>query len=605
VGRGVLVAPLYGDLSQEEQERAIAPSPPGWRKVVLATSIAETSLTIEGVGVVIDSGLMRVPRFSPRTGLSRLETVPVTRASSDQRRGRAGRLGPGVCYRVWSETEQAGLVPHRAPEILEADLAPLALELAAWGVADPHELAWLDAPPAAAFAQAAELLAELGALHGGGVTAHGRRMARLPAHPRIAHMLILARRLDRAQLACDLTALLGERDVLRRTETPADPDIRPRLDALRRARQHGIGAVHTVAGRQVDRGVLHRILREADHWRRRLGLATARTSEPSDGTDAGLLLAFAFPDRIARRRPGGRGRFLLRSGRGAAMMQDTALAGEDFIVAAEVDARGAEGRVFLAAPLTRAELDTHFAAALVMDDDVSWDAGARRVRALRRLRLGAIVLEEKPARDVDADRLRAALLAGVAREGIGSLPWSDEARRLQQRVSFLRRLEPDTWPDLTDAKLGATLAAWLGPHVSGCTSIEELSRLDMARVLGGLVPPAARPALDVQAPTHLVVPSGSRIPIDYTDPDSPAVAVRLQEVFGLRETPRIGGGRVPLTFRLLSPAQRPVQVTRDLASFWRSGYFEVRKDLKGRYPKHDWPLDPLTAAPTRRARPRR
>lgn len=625
VGANVCVAPLYGDLSREDQERAIKPSPPGWRKVVLATSIAESSLTIEGVRVVIDSGLARVPRFSARTGLSRLETVPVTRAGADQRRGRAGRVASGVCYRLWSEAEHSGLVPQRAPEIRDADLAPLALQLAAWGASDPSELDWLDPPPAAAYAQAVELLTALGALEGAALTPHGQQMAKLAAHPRLAHMLLAARKLNLESIACDLAALLGERDILRRTVGPVDPDVRLRLEVVLLARRAGTRAAYAADGHDVDHGLLHRVLRESEHWRRRVGLSTASAdtsrdspaqragkhagSRPAargyDPADAGLVLAFAYPDRIAHVRGRGRGRFLLSSGRGAVIEENSALAGEEFVVAAEIDAGGAEARVFLAAPISRGQVERHFAGQIRCEDDVFWDAAARRVRAVRRSTLGAIVLSEKSTADPDQQRMAATFLSGIATEGIDALPWTKEARRLQQRVAFVRRFEPEYWPDLSDTALSTTLEEWLGPFVEGFTSMDDLRSLNLTTILSARLLPGSQAALDRTAPSTWVVPSGSPIPIDYSDPAAPTLAVRLQEVFGLRETPRIGGGRVPLTFRLLSPAQRPVQVTRDLQSFWRSGYFEVRKDLKGRYPKHYWPDDPLTAEPTRRTRPSR
>jgi ATP-dependent helicase HrpB len=597
-GPGVRITPLHGSLPQEAQDRAIAPSPPGERKVVLATSIAETSLTIEGVRVVVDSGLMRVPRFSPRTGMTRLETVPVTRASADQRCGRAGRLGPGVCYRLWTEPEQAHRVPHGTPEIREADLAPLALELAAWGVSDPAELAWLDSPLPAAYTQARELLTELGALDAGGaITPHGRRMAELAFHPRLAHMVLRARELGAGGFACDLAALLGERDLLRGEGAAPDADARLRLEALHAAARGR--APGSVRGYAVDRGALHRVLAEARHWRERLGVR----GETGELDGAGLLLAFAYPDRIGQRRPGQRGHFLLRNGRGAALLEAQPLSEADWLVAAEVGGEGRESRIFLAAPVELAELEAHFAEQMEEERVLEWDAEAGAVRARRRTRLGALVLRDAPWADPDPEAVRDALLEGVAREGVERLPWGRAARQLQERILFLHRLDP-SWPDVSDAALAATLPGWLGPHVYGIRRREELGRLDLAGVLLALLSWERRRALEELAPTHLTVPSGSRVPIDYSDPEAPVLAVRLQEVFGLTETPRLARGRVPLTLHLLSPAGRPVQVTRDLASFWRSTYFEVKKDLKGRYPKHYWPDDPLTATPTHRVRPR-
>ena len=629
----VRVLPLFGNLSQQEQDEAIRPSPPGRRKVVLATSIAETSLTIEGVRVVVDAGLIRVPRFSPRTGMTRLETVAVSRASADQRRGRAGRLAPGVCWRLWTEAEDAALQPHRPPEILEADLAPLALELAAWGVSDPAELQWLDPPPAAAFAQARELLAELGALErrvmvmeegdalaglrrrrhppsivalpvdagsgataeelaGGAITPHGRAMAALPLHPRLAHMLLRGRELRLGATACDLAALLAERDLLRGEGRAPDADVRLRLAALRRER----GA----PGYSVDRAALHRVQAEARDLRRHLSVS------PGDVDDdaAGVLLALAYPDRIAQRRPGGGGRYLLRNGRGAAFADAQSLAAEPYLVAAELDDAGREGRIAIAAPLGVEEVERHFGEQIVTDDVVAWDAAAGAVRTRRTERLGALVLREAPLAEADPELVAAALLEAVRQEGIASLGWTKASAQLRERIAFLHHHDP-SFPDVSDDALEATLAEWLGPHLQGLRKMEEVRRIDPGAALEALLAWPQRRALDELAPTHAQVPSGSRIPVDYGDAAAPVLAVRLQEIFGWTETPRIAGGRVPLTLHLLSPAHRPVQVTRDLASFWRAGYFEVRKDLRGRYPKHVWPDDPLAAQATARAKPRR
>jgi ATP-dependent helicase HrpB len=623
----IAIMPLFGDLPQEAQDRAIAPSPAGRRKVVLATAIVETSLTIEGVRVVVDSGLMRVPRFSPRTGMTRLVTVPVSRAAADQRRGRAGRLGPGTCYRLWTEADDAGLLAHRPPEILEADLAPLALELAAWGVSDPLELRWIDPPPAAAFAQARELLAELDALDDDGrITTDGRAMARLATHPRLAHMLLRAAALDGGTrvvlpVACSLAALLAERDVLRvpgagaavaaggaNRGGSADPDVRVRLALLR----DGGGAPH---GHVIDRGALQRARSEARHWLRQLASAGTQaagqagtqpwtTSPAADEEAAGLLLALAYPDRIGQRR-GARGRFLLRNGRGAAIDPHHNLAGEAFIVAAEVGGHGRDSRVFLAAPLPQVELERHFAGQVRTEQEVGWDAATGVVRAREVRRLGALLLGERPLQQPPRERITAAWLDAVRARGLELLSWHDDALRLRQRLAFLHAIDPGVWPDVSNAALLASLDEWLLPWVAPRTDAGALGAIDPGQALLVLAGPARRADLDRLAPSHVEVPSGSRIAIDYSDPAAPVLAVRLQEMFGLADTPRIGGGRVPLTLHLLSPARRPVQVTRDLASFWRSGYYDVRKDLRGRYPKHYWPDDPLQAEPTSRAKPRR
>ncbi|MCD1257570.1 ATP-dependent helicase HrpB [Paenibacillus athensensis] len=590
------IAPLYGSMPQEAQDRALAPGRPGVRKIVLATSIAETSLTVEGVSIVVDSGLMRVPRFSPRTGMTRLDTVPVAQASADQRRGRAGRLGPGVCYRLWTEAEHRRLAPNRTPEIREADLAPLALELAAWG-ADPGELLWLDPPPEAAYAQARTLLTQLGALGAdGALTAHGRELAGLGAHPRLAHMLVQARALGLGATACELAALLSERDLLR-GEARRDADLRTRLAALRDAARPG---AQPDGG--VDLALAKRVLAEAKSWQQALGIrAAAGNAGGSRADDCGALLLYAYPDRIAMLRADGR--FLLSSGRGAALADKQLLSGERFLVCAELDDHGADSRIELAAPIAEHELLRHAAAQLAEERDVRWDAAGESVKARRRVKLGALTLLDTPLAAPDAEEVAAALLGGVRASGLALLPWSRAARQLQERVVFLHRLDT-SWPDLSDEALLAGLEQWLLPHLSGCRSRSDLQRLPLHGLLEELLPWEQRRKLGEWAPTHIQVPSGSRIPVDYSDPEAPALSVRLQEMFGLLDTPRIGGGRMPLTIHLLSPAQRPVQVTRDLASFWRHAYFEVKKDLKGRYPKHYWPDDPLIAQPTSRAKPR-
>jgi ATP-dependent helicase HrpB len=650
---GASVMPLYGDLPHDAQDRAIAPSPPGSRKVVLATAIAETSLTIEGVRVVIDSGLMRVPRFSPRTGMTRLVTVPVSRASADQRRGRAGRLGPGFCYRLWTAAEDAGLLAYRPPEILEADLAGLALELAAWGVSDPLELRWIDAPPLAAFAQARELLTDLDALDDAGrITQHGRAMASLPMHPRLAHMLTTATLLEDAgagddagaegaaaaghpcdglaRVACDLAALLAERDILRAQDGTADPDLLVRLALMR-------GERATPLGHTVDHGALRRAQAESRHWLRRLRRGGVRPSGDPDTADdpataddrAGVLLALAYPDRIGQRR-GGRGRFLLRNGRGAAIDPHHNLAAAEAIVAADVGGHGRDSRIFLAAPITRADIEHHFGHRIRTEQVVGWDAVARSVQAREVRRLGALILADRPLADVPPERIAEAWLAAVRAEGLDMLDWTDDAQRLRQRLAFLHALAPGDWPDVSDSALLDSLETWLLPWIGagtdgpgrggdpgrapgGAGAGQALRGVDPGRALRGVNPGHAllgavghqrRAELDRLAPTHVEVPSGSRIPIDYADPAAPVLAVRLQEMFGLADTPRIADGRVPLTLHLLSPARRPVQVTRDLASFWSSGYFEVRRDLRGRYPRHYWPDDPLQAEATHRTRPR-
>ena len=600
----VRVLPLHGGLPVERQDEAVAPSPPGTRKVVLATSIAETSLTIEGVRVVVDSGLARVPRFSPRSGMTRLETVRVSRAAADQRRGRAGRTAPGVCYRLWSEAEDAQLAPQLPPEILEADLAPLALELAEAGVRDPAELRWLDPPPAAAFAQARELLAALGALDPDGrVTPHGRRMASLAMHPRLAHMTLAGAGLGFGAVACDLAALLAERDVLRAEPGAArDADLRLRLELLRD--RDALESSGYARGLVADRDALRRVREQARLWRRQLGVDEREGRDAAGDVDAaGLLLALAYPDRVAQRRPGAGGRFLLRNGRGAAFGEPQPLAEAPYLVAAELDGQERESRIFLAAPVTLDDLERHLGDQVVVERQVAWDDDAESVRAVERERLGAIVLRERAIAAPDADAVAAALADAIRRRGLDLLPWTKESRQLVERLRFARTLD-DAWPDASDDALLSSLDEWLGPHLVGLRRLDEVRRLPLRDLLLERLPWAQRARLDVVAPTHWTAPTGSRLAVDYADPAAPAVAVRLQELFGLAETPRVGDGRVPLTLQLLSPAQRPVQVTRDLAGFWRTSYFDVRRDLRGRYPRHHWPEDPMEAEPTRRVKPR-
>lgn len=585
---GVHILPLHGSLPFEEQDKAIAPAKPGERKVVLATSVAETSLTVDGITVVVDAGLMRVSRFSPRTGMSRLETVPVSKASADQRRGRAGRLQPGTCYRLWSREEQDRLAPSSAPEIMEADLASLLLELLVWGAGDPAELGWLNPPPAPALQQARELLTQLGALDASGaITAHGRRMAELGAHPRLAHMLLRAMPLGLGATACELAVLLTQRESGQKGGAMDRSDLRFLLEAL-----HGAGPL------ALDEGARRRLLDEVGRLKRELGASKAS----SDANACGLLLAFAYPDRIARQRENGK--YLLNGGRGATFVRgaDSLLGREEWIVIADVDDAGPDSTIRMAAPIAYAQLEEHHKDAFTQETDVYWDKESQSVRARARKRIGAIVLEEVPMHKPPAPLVTQALLQGIRAEGLALLPWTKAARQYQERVVFVRHHDA-SWPDLSDEALLAELTTWLAPYAEGVRTRADLQRLNVKELLESMLTWEQRRQLDSYAPTHWSVPSGSRLPIDYSDMDAPILAVRLQELFGLPDTPRIAGGRVALTLHLLSPAQRPVQVTRDLASFWRSAYFEVRKDLKGRYPKHYWPDDPLEAQATRRAKP--
>jgi ATP-dependent helicase HrpB len=616
---GVDLRPLHGELAPGAQAQALSPGTRGRRRVVLATNIAETSLTIEGVRVVIDSGLVRRSAFDPATGMSRLETERISRASAEQRAGRAGRLEPGVCYRAWSEEAGRSLAAFTPPEIVAADLAPLALDLAAWGVSDAAALRWLDPPPAAMLGSARELLRRLGALDADGrLTVAGREMAELPVHPRLAHLLWRAAGSPALRLAAELAALLSERDLLR--GTARDADIASRVAALR-----GGGGERDEPG--VDRDARERVRRMAVQFERLMAPRARRESAARGAADAadcgqggqgggiataggnglseGVLLGFAYPDRIARRRHGGDGRYTLANGRGAVFAEPDRLAGEEFIVAIDLDDRDRDARIRLAAGLARSDLLQHFADRLRTVEEVVWDERDEAVTARRRVVLGALTVDERALRDVDAALAVAAMLEGVRRLGLGALPWDGAARALQARIRFVRGLAgetPGAWPDVADATLLATLDHWLAPWLNGITRRAQLARIPLAAALLALLDPRAQQRLAKLAPELLTVASGSRLRIDYEGAHAPSVAVRLQEVFGEPESPRVGGGAVPVTFTLLSPAQRPLQITRDLASFWRNAYLEVRKDMRGRYPRHHWPENPLEAAPSRRPR---
>ncbi|HZF18000.1 MAG TPA: ATP-dependent helicase HrpB [Steroidobacteraceae bacterium] len=593
------VLPLYGDLTSDAQDAALRPAAAGERKVVLATNIAETSLTIEGVHVVIDSGLERRNRFDPPSGMNRLTTVRCSRSSADQRRGRAGRLAPGICIRLWTEGEHASLAAHGTPEILEADLAPLALELAEWGSPDVAGLRWLDPPPPAPLAQARELLARLRAIdRAGRITDEGRAMAALGTHPRLAHMMVRGLAMNAGPLACELAGILSERDLLRPRGRERNADLEARIEALRSGRS-------PLAAYDVDGGTRFRAGRQRDLFLRRLDLGESGTRPRFD--DVGGLVAFAYPDRIAQRRDDA-GRYLLANGRGASFAEPQPLSQSPMLAIAELDAGDREARVFLAAALKPQYFEQLFADEIETRAETTWNSRQQAVVARQVRTFGALILDERPLGADAADAIVSAMVAGVRELGLEALPWSRELRSWQARVEFLRRVLPErtgNWPALNDSALAASIDEWLAPYLAGMSRREHLSRINLAEVLHSLLTFKQRDELERLVPTHLTVPSGSRIPIDYDAGDAPTVSVRLQELFGLRVTPSLADGRVPLTLKMLSPAGRPVQVTRDLESFWARGYHEVRKELKGRYPKHYWPDNPLEATPTRRVRPRR
>ncbi|MFG1346246.1 ATP-dependent helicase HrpB [Xanthobacter autotrophicus DSM 431] len=574
------VVALFGALDAAEQDRAVLPAPPGRRKVVLATSIAETSLTIEGVRVVVDCGLARVPRFEPDVGLTRLETVRVSRAAADQRRGRAGRTEPGVCYRLWGEGETGSLPAFATPEILAADLTGLVLDLARVGVRDPSSLPFLDPPPAPAVAEAKTLLRLLGALDPEeAVTPMGRRMARLPLPPRLAHMVAAGADRGAAREAAEIAALLTERGL-----GGDSVDLLHRLDGFRRERSRRAEDARRLAGRWAESAG---------------GSSRAEAGAPSPAA----LLALAFPDRVAKARGDGT-RFLLANGRGAVMDPASSLAKAPFLAIAEVGGRAEAARISLAAALSQAEVEEMFAADITSGTEIAFDPEAAAVRAREVRRLKAIVLSSQP-RPVPADAETARVLAeGLAGLGLERLPFGAAARQWRERVLFLRAAEGEPWPDLSDDALNATASAWLAPFLSGRTALSEITAGDLANALHALLPYELTARLEAEAPTHFTAPTGSRLPIDYGAEGGPEVSVRVQELFGLTAHPAIAGGRVPLTLALLSPAHRPIQVTKDLPQFWRGSWRDVRADMRGRYPKHPWPENPAEAPPTTRAKPR-
>ncbi|WP_138493874.1 ATP-dependent helicase HrpB [Paenibacillus pinistramenti] len=600
---GAKVVSLYGSMSQDEQQEAVKALPDGRRKIVLATSIAESSLTVEGVTVVIDSGLRRTELFSPRTGMGRLTTVKAARDSADQRRGRAGRTAPGVCCRLWTEEEDRQLREETPPEMLEADLSPLALSLAVWG-SPPSELDWITPPPQGGYAAAVRLLTELGALgEDGRVTESGLEMAGLGLHPRLGRMLLEARRLGRGRLACLLAALLEDSRQLRAGGN--DADVRRALAALLgAARSAGTaGAASPAAPGRQAAAAMQPLLLQSRRWAQQLGAGGEPLPSAAEAEEeCGLLLSFAFPDRIGQLRPGGR--YLLSGGRGAAFPAGSPLAGTPYIVAADVDDEGTESRIQWAAPLDERQLEACWRSRMKESRRVVWDEETGSVRAWHTVMLGSIVYREQPDPKPSAQDIEQALLQTLQNGGIGLLPWNAKARQLQERIMFLGRFVTDgEWPDVSDSGLEQMAADWIGPYLQGFRRKSDLQKLHLIPLLESLLTWEQKQQLDREAPASITVPSGSKIPVSYEGPQAPYISVRLQEMFGLMDTPKLAFGRTPLTIHLLSPAGRPVQVTSDLRSFWTHTYFEVRKDLKGRYPKHYWPDDPLAAEATRKVRP--
>jgi ATP-dependent helicase HrpB len=574
------IVPLFGALDAQTQDRAISPSPKGKRKVVLATSIAETSLTIDGVRIVVDAGLARVPRYEPDVGLTRLETVRVSRASADQRRGRAGRTQPGICYRLWEEAQTGALEAFSKPEILAADLSSFTLDLAQWGAQDADTLAFLDPPPKPAMNEARVLLRELGALDvAGRITGEGKKLRALPLPPRLARMVVDAAAEGAGERAANIALVLTERGL-----GGNDADLAHRLDDMKRDRS-----------RRAD---------DARRMAKRWAETQPATKNAGDGgISIGAILSLAYPDRIAKNR-GANGSFLLANGRGAMIDQASPLSREPFLAVAEIAGSATQARIILAAAISQAEIEIRFADQIEVRDLISFDAQSMSLRGRGGRRLGAIALAERPV-PVEATEENARKLAeGIAQAGIERLPWTKPLTQWRDRVMFLRNAEGDEWPDLSNEGLAAQASEWLAPALSGHTSLKDFSAEDLSNALSGMLPYAMRRRLDAEAPTHYTAPTGSNVPIDYEAEGGPKFSIRVQEMFGVDKHPSIAGGRVPLVVELLSPGHKPVQVTRDLPGFWRGSYAAVRTEMRGRYPRHPWPENPLEAPATRRAKPR-
>ncbi|CAN7512109.1 MULTISPECIES: ATP-dependent helicase HrpB [Ensifer] len=572
------VVPLYGNLTQKEQDAAIRPAPKGTRKIVLATSIAETSITIDGVRIVIDSGLQRLPVFEASTGITRLETVRVSRASADQRAGRAGRTEPGIAIRLWHAGQTAALAAFTPPQILASDLSGLLLDMAHWGVTDPAALAFIDPPPETTLMEARKLLSELGALDGfGALTPRGRKIRDLALPPRLAAMAVSAAEEGQGEAACLLAVMLTEQGLGGNAI-----DLEDRLRRFRQERGERAEASRNLA--------------------RRMAAELKGARKSSEPVQPGALLMHAFPDRIALQR-GGRGRFVMANGRGAEIAETERLAAANMLVIADLTGRAGGQRVLAAAELSRADVDAHMPEAIVREEQSVFDRASRQVRARRVTRLGAIIFEEAPLPRPTGESAARALADGVRQLGLAVLPFSKEAMQLRDRIGFLHRSLGEPWPDVSDAALLATLEDWFVPFQHGVTAIADIKAGALSEGLLSLVPHDRQRELAKLAPTHFEAPTGQRHPIHY-DGDEPLLSIRVQELFGLKKHPAIGDGRLPLLLELISPGRQPIQTTRDLPGFWAGSWRDVRADMRGRYPKHPWPENPAEAAPTTRAKPR-
>ena len=579
------VAPLYGAMDRGDQDRAVSPSPKGRRKVVLATSIAETSLTIEGVRVVVDSGLSREPRYEPDIGLTRLETIRASRAAADQRRGRAGRTEPGVCYRLWEEAATGALPAYSAPEILSADLSSLLLDLAAWGARDPATMQWLDPPPAPAVAEARALLRRLGALdEDGAITDEGRAIRALALPPRLARMVVDAARTGEANLAADIAAVIVERGL-----GGNEADVCERVRRFRRERSQRAESAR----------------RMARNWAQQAGKSAGVAQRDADVESAGALIALAWPDRIAKAR-GAPGDFLMANGRAASVEAHNALAREPFLAIAEITGRASSARILAAAPMTLDDVEQAAGADIASGEELIFDRASASVKAAKVRKLGAITLARQPLPATSPEAARA-LAEGVAALGVDRLPWTKAQKQWRDRVMFLRAAhagEDNAWPDVSDPALAASAADWLALFIEGRASLGAITADDLEKALSALLPWDLQRKLDIEAPTHFEAPTGSRVAVDYESDGAPVIAIRVQELYGLAKHPALADGRAPLTLHLLSPAHRPIQITKDLPGFWRGSWAAVKSEMKGRYPRHVWPDDPAAALPTTRAKPR-
>ncbi len=587
----LLILPLSSEQSEQEQQQALSPAPAGIRKVILSTSIAETSLTIEGVQVVIDAGLMRVPRYDPGRGMSTLVTIPVTQASAEQRKGRAGRTSKGVCYRLWASGEHASLARFNTPEILQTDLVPFALELAKWGSPDVSQFSFLDSPPSSVLTEARGILFNLGAINAeGGITAHGSAMHILGVHPRFAHMLLRGKELRLGALACDVAAILEERDLIRGKNQEIDLYSRWHILHTYRSSRYDSG---------VSRALLQRIIDQSERLRKVLGVSRDSTQ----GEGLGTLVALAFPERVGVQRTPQGNKYILRSGVGAELPAKSLLTREKFLAVADLDGGGAHARIYLTERISEEEIREIFADEIESISETVWNSAERSVRARVTERLGALVLSER-VHKASEEEVREAMLFGIRQLGIECLPWNDESRNLAARIEWVRKsgLMKGTLAEFSPEALLERISEWLGPFLQNTRTIDALQKIDLVSALASSLTWDEKKEIDRLAPSHFVLPTGTNAPITYAGVENPTLSVRLQEMLGQAETPKIGDGRTALVLELLSPARRPLQVTRDLTSFWKNAYKEVRKEMVGRYPKHYWPENPSDAKPTRRVK---